>query len=237
MNLSAPIFALKRRAKLLARSAGIALHEAQDRIARQEGFRRWSHLAAHHTAAPTASTLLDQLGPGRLVLLAGQREHGKTTLAFELMARAIGQGRAAAYFSLEETDATVVRRLAAAGVGPADAGRAFSFDTSDHITADTIAGHLPDPAPGTLIVVDYLQILDQQRDKPPLAEQVDTLRRFVDRTQATVVLLAQIDRSFDAEALSMPGIEHIRLPNPVDLTRFDRACFIHDGRIRLASPA
>ena len=44
MNLSAPIYKLKRNAKLLSRNDGIPLHQALDRIARNEGFKSWSLL-------------------------------------------------------------------------------------------------------------------------------------------------------------------------------------------------
>ena len=38
MNLSAPINELKRKAKLLRRSEGIPLNQAQARIAKEEGY-------------------------------------------------------------------------------------------------------------------------------------------------------------------------------------------------------
>ena len=38
MKLSAPLYHLKRKAKLLSRAENIPLHEALDRVARQEGF-------------------------------------------------------------------------------------------------------------------------------------------------------------------------------------------------------
>jgi hypothetical protein len=59
MSLSAPIHVLKRRAKLRARKGDIPLHEALDRIARAEGFRSWSLLAAKNPtpiAPPTKNT-------------------------------------------------------------------------------------------------------------------------------------------------------------------------------------
>lgn len=46
MQLSAPIYRLKRKAKLLSRSESIPLHKALDRIAYKEGFSSWSLLAA-----------------------------------------------------------------------------------------------------------------------------------------------------------------------------------------------
>ncbi|MEO0664175.1 MAG: hypothetical protein AAFY97_00395 [Pseudomonadota bacterium] len=39
MQFSAPIYALKRQAKLMARQRGIALHEALNDIASGEGFQ------------------------------------------------------------------------------------------------------------------------------------------------------------------------------------------------------
>lgn len=44
MQLSAPIYKLKRKAKLLAREIDIALHQALDKVAIEEGFQSWSHL-------------------------------------------------------------------------------------------------------------------------------------------------------------------------------------------------
>ena len=38
MKLSAPVYRLKRRAKVLAREERIPLHEALDRVAMDEGF-------------------------------------------------------------------------------------------------------------------------------------------------------------------------------------------------------
>jgi len=54
MTLSAPIWRLKHRAKQLSRKAGIPLHEALDRVAREDGFESWGLLAARNpaTSAP-----------------------------------------------------------------------------------------------------------------------------------------------------------------------------------------
>ena len=58
MKLSAPLYHLKRKAKLLSRAENIPLHEALDRVARQEGFGAWSLLAAKVTATAPAEKLL-----------------------------------------------------------------------------------------------------------------------------------------------------------------------------------
>ena len=70
MQLSQPIYQLKRRAKLLAREAGIPLHAAQDRIARGEGYDTWSLLSAKHAEARRPAPILTELANGDLVLLA-----------------------------------------------------------------------------------------------------------------------------------------------------------------------
>ena len=50
MNLSAPINELKRKAKLLRRSEGIALNQAQARIAKEEGYASWGLLIRDYEA-------------------------------------------------------------------------------------------------------------------------------------------------------------------------------------------
>lgn len=235
MHLSAPIFRLKRDAKLLARADGIPLHEAQDLVAQREGYRRWSHLAAQHAQRPIGARLLAALQPGDLAVLGGKRDHGKTTLAFELIAHAVADRRRCAYFSLEENDIDIEHLLRAAGVDPVV--DAVIWDTSDDITAETIAASCRELGSLSLVVVDYLQLLDQQRRKAPLADQVELLEVTVRETQSIVILLAQIDRSFDLAPEEMPGLAHLRLPNPIDAARLTKACFIHNGEIAIGPAA
>lgn len=52
MRLSAPIYQLKRRVKLLARDQNIPLYQTQASIAADEGFMAWSLLAAHASQIP-----------------------------------------------------------------------------------------------------------------------------------------------------------------------------------------
>ena len=52
-----------------------------------------------------------------------------------------------------------------------------------------------------------LQILDQRRDTPPLAQQLAELKAF-----------------------ALPRLEDLRLPNPVPLDLFDRAGFANAGQ-------
>jgi len=233
VKLSAPIFRLKRQAKLLARQETIPLHEAQDRIARDEGFQRWSHLAAHHGDIPLAQEVLDQFDPGDLVLLAGKRYQGKTVLAYDLIAEALKRRRSSRLFSLDENGPDIEHRLEAAGVDLAASSAYFSYDTSDEISAAYIVERCCKVNSGALIVMDYLQMLDQQRSKPVLADQVDALKVFAEQSQSTIVLLSQVDRSFDRSQRTFPDAEDIRLPNPIDLTQFAKTCIIHHGEVKV----
>lgn len=62
MNLSAPINELKRKAKLLRRSEGIALNQAYARIAKDEGYASWGLLIHDHEAQTTKPNVPLQAG-------------------------------------------------------------------------------------------------------------------------------------------------------------------------------
>lgn len=84
-----------------------------------------------------------------------------------------------------------------------------------------------------MAVIDYLQLLDQRRDTPPLADQIAALSAFARTRQITLICLSQIDRHFDPQVKALPDQQDIRLPNPVDLNHFDQMLFLHDGALRL----
>jgi hypothetical protein len=48
------------------------------------------------------------------------------------------------------------------------------------------------------------------------------------------VFVSQIHRSYDATINSIPTLHDVRLPNPLDLALFDKACFLQDGELKLA---
>jgi replicative DNA helicase len=229
MKLTAPIFRLKREAKLAARAEGIPLHEAQDRIARREGFATWSHLASRMHDAP-ARALFQQLSPGEIVLIAARPGQGKTMLALGLAAEAVQAGRQAFVFSLEETETALMTRYdKMGGIGP------LVFDTSDDIDADHITSRLSGSASGTLAVVDYLQLLDQRRSTAPLEDQIAKLAGFAARAGTIIACISQVDRRFEISGRARPGLADLRLPNPVDLKHFAKACFLADGQIEIVS--
>jgi replicative DNA helicase len=230
--LSAPVYHLKRQARLLSREAKIPLHQALDRIAAQEGFAGWSLLAAKLSETAPASRLFAQLTPGDLVLVGARPGHGKTLMSLELAVEAMKSGHRSVFFTLEYTQRDVLERFRAIGVEPARFDRLFEFDTSDAISAGYIVRVLGAAPRGTLAVIDYLQLLDQKRENPGLMDQVRTLKAFARDSGVILVFISQIDRSYDPAKKPVPDISDVRLPNPLDLSLFDKACFLNDGEIR-----
>ncbi len=64
MRLSAPIYQLKRQAKLLSRENSVPLNEALSVIAKREGFQSWSLLAARYGKTGPATKIFAALKPG-----------------------------------------------------------------------------------------------------------------------------------------------------------------------------
>ena len=232
MRLSAPVYHLKRRARLLSRREKVPLHEALDRMAAKEGFASWSLLAAKAAEATPADSLLERLLPGDMVLVAARPGQGKTLMSLELAVAAMKQGNRAVFFTLEYMHADILNRFRDIGADPADFDHLFEFDNSDAISAAYIIERLRSAPRGTLAVIDYLQLLDQKRDNPELMVQIRALRSLARERGLVLVFISQVDRSFDPTRKPFPDMGDIRLPNPLDLSLFDKACFLNKGEIR-----
>ena len=230
MKLSAPIYQLKRRAKLLARDEQIPLHVALDRMARDEGFAGWSLLSARVATRAAANDLLSRLSDGDLLLLGARPGHGKTLLGVQLLLDAIRDGRRGVFFTLEYTAQQIRARIRTLAGETSDLGDALEIVTSDEICADYIIRHLADALRGTVAVIDYLQILDQRRNKPELSEQIVALQKFAQKAGIILAFISQIDRSYDSETKPLPDMQDLRLPNKVDVGLFSKACFLHGGK-------
>ncbi|MDX8457814.1 DNA helicase [Mesorhizobium humile] len=232
MRLSAPVYHLKRRARLLSRRENVPLHTALDRIAGEEGFGSWSLLAAKAAEVKPAGTLLARLLPGDMVLVAARPGQGKTLMSLELAVAAMKQGSRAVFFTLEYMHADILDRFRDIGIDPAAFDHQFEFDNSDAINADYVIETLRSAPRGTLAVIDYLQLLDQKRENPELMVQIRALKSFARERGLVLVFISQVDRSFDSSGKPVPDIGDIRLPNPLDLSLFDKACFLNKGEIR-----
>jgi len=229
MKLSAPIPVLKRRARQQARNKTIPLNRALNQIARQEGFASWSLLSAKVTQF--SAGLFDRLTPGDLVLLGARPGQGKTLLGLRVLIDAIAAGHQGHFFTLEYTPADVLTRIKQIGADPQEIGSYFILDTSDEISASYIGVQTADAPAGSVIVIDYLQLLDQNRDNAPLADQVKTLAKQAKSKGHTIITISQIDRRYDMSAKPVPDMTDLRLPNPVDLSLFTKTCFLHEGEV------
>ncbi|CDX24234.1 Replicative DNA helicase [Mesorhizobium sp. ORS 3324] len=238
MRLSAPVYRLKRQARLLSRGEGIPLHQALDRVAAIEGFAGWSLLAAKAAEAQPAGNLFARLEPGDMVLVAARPGQGKTLLSLELAVEAMKAGSRAVFFSLEYTHTDILGRFRAIAIEPADFNGLFEFDNSDAISAGYIIDRLRTAPRGTLAVIDYLQLLDQKRENPELMAQVRALKAFARESGLVLVFISQIDRAYDPSTKPFPDLGDVRLPNPLDLSLFDKTCFLNKGKIQFqAAPA
>lgn len=235
MKLSAPLYRLKRQARLLSRERNIPLHAALDRIARQEGFSRWSLLAATLSASAPAGRLFAELKAGDLVLVGARPGQGKTLLSLELAVEAMKAGNKAVFFSLDYAEKHVLDSFRAIGMDPAQFGALFEFDGSNAISADYVMKTLAAAPSGTLAVIDYLQLLDQKRENPELRVQVRALKSFACEKGLIIVFISQIDRSYDPVTKPCPDLADVRLPNPLDLTLFSKTCFLNGGEVRFAT--
>ena len=232
MQLSAPIYALKRKAKLLTRGSDIALHQALNKIAIEEGFQSWSHLVSSSVNGNPARDILSHLEPGDLVLIGARPGQGKTLLGLELAGKASKVGRKGYFFTLDYHERDVANRFSKMGIDPNSINEPVVIDTSDDVSADHVINRLKATDDPALIVLDYLQLLDQKRTNPSLGDQIRSLQRYVIDAGAICAVISQIDRSFDLSGKSMPDISDVRLPNPFDLSVFRKLFFLHDGKIQ-----
>lgn len=236
MPLSAPIHSLKRKARLLSRADNIPLSQALNHVAEKEGFGSWSLLLARRPAvasAPAGAVFAD-LVPGDLLLVGARPGQGKTLMSLRLMVEAVRAGRRAIFFTLEYTGEDIIGRLRAIGADWTQFDGLFEFDNSDGINADYIIARLESLPRGTLVVIDYLQILDQRRDSPELMVQVKTLQSFARARGMIIAFSSQIDRSYDPSVKPFPDLSDVRLPNPLDLALFSKTCFINRGAVHFS---
>jgi replicative DNA helicase len=240
MKLSAPIFVLKAQAKEVKKSKSIQLSEALNQIAQREGYVSWSLLQskAGDTYPKTSDEILDYLIPGDLVLIGSRPGLGKTAFALRLLLQAVDEGKRCFFFTLEYSRREVAAKAAEINELIGDNDPKLTFDFSDEISSDYIIQKTKGQLElGSLIAVDYLQLLDQKRSKPELQTQIERLKEFAREQKCILVFISQVDRTFDSSGKIPPTLKDVRLPNPLDLDIFNKALFFHNGKKIFAAPA
>jgi replicative DNA helicase len=239
MKLSAPIYILKSQAKELKRTLQITMTEALNQIAQREGYSSWSLLQskAKDLLPKVREDILGYLNPGDLFLLASRPGLGKTKLALQLLIQAFHENKTCCFFTLEFSKREVAARIAELDETIGETNSKIRFDFSDDISAPYIIRKMQDAAlEESVIVIDYLQLLDQQRTKPPLQTQIEELKKFAKEKKCIFIFISQVDRAFEGKVKSRPTLEDIRLPNPLDLKLFNKTMFLHDGKMQFVTP-
>ena len=237
MRLTAPIHRLKHRARLLARQKGIPLHAALDHVAREQGQARWSLLAAQAERHAPARRLLGQLSPGDTLLLAARPGQGKTALALDLLREAAGQGRMAVFFSLFYAPWEAASLLTPHGGTQKNAGGSPHIETLDELDAGLVGERMAGGVPGSLAVIDYLQLLAREEGRAAQAREVAALGVLARGRGLVIVFLSQVARAFDPARAPLPGPDDVAAPWPGRADAFSRTCFLHEGEMRLNDPA
>lgn len=182
-----------------------------------------------------AGSLFAQLSPGDLMILGARPRQGKTQLGIGLAVEAMKSGQQGAFFTLECSANDVVNLFKSIGEDLTEFSSVFKFDASDKINAEYIMKELADMPSGTMVVIDYLQLLDQKRENPELTTQISELKSFAAKRGLIMVFLSQIDRSYVPTVGVCPSLNDVRLPNPLDLTLFNKACFLNDSEIKFSA--
>jgi len=240
VKLSAPIFVLKSQAKELKRTKSITMTEALNLIARREGYSSWSLLRskARDLFPKTREEILGYLNPGDLMLIGSRPGLGKTKFTLQVLMQAASEGRKCFFFTLEYSRREVASRVAELDESIGETRQKLSFDFSDEISSSYIIrrtkGFLE---PGSVIAIDYLQLLDQKRSKPELQTQVEELKKYAKEQECIIIFVSQVDRSFEGKGKTHPTLEDVRLPNPLDLRLFNKSMFLHNGRKIFTGPA
>ncbi len=205
--------------------------EALNIIAKREGYNSWSLLLAKNEDPLPRSydEILDFLNPGDLVMIGGRPSMGKTSFAIGLFVQAIQTLEAKHFlFTLDLTHQEIARRIASYDESIGEANERLSLDYSDDICADYIVRKANDSvSSGSVIIVDYLQLLDHKRSHPPIQEQVAKLHSFAKEKGCIIIFLTQVQRAVEYRADKRPTMDDVKLVNPLDLKVFNKALFLY----------
>lgn len=231
MKLSSPIFVLKSHAKKLKKDQGITMSQALDLVANKEGFSSWSLLMSksQEILPKKYSDILGYLNDGDLVLIGSRPGIGKTSFALGLFVQAINANRAKSFcFTLAHTHKEYAARIGTYDQTIGQNNEHFELNYSDDISSDYIIKTTKDKVgPGSLIIVDYLQLLDEKRTNPPLQTQAEKLKTYAKETGAIIIFISQIVRDVENRIDKRPTLDDIRLPNPLDLSLINKIILLY----------
>ncbi len=231
MKLSAPIYVLKNQAKKLKIAQEISMSQALDLIAQNEGYNSWSLLMAKskELLPRRYDQLMEYFNPGDLIMVGARPFEGKTTFVTGLFVQAIhNRKEESLFFSLSEVKGDIEKRMVKFDSEILNKKEGYEINYSDDISADYVIDYCKERVSnGSIIVIDYLQLLDQKREKAPLQQQVESLKVFARQKECIIIFIAQLDRGARGADRRIPCVSDINLPNPLDLNLINKMIFLH----------
>lgn len=228
MSISQPVHKLKSHAKKLKQEKSISMTDALNLVAQKEGYSSWSLLMSKLKLPENDREILNYLNPGDLVIIGARPGVGKTSFSIGQLVQAIQAAQAKHfYFSLAEVHRDVAGRMALYDQNIGYNEKKFLLDYSDNISAEYIINRTSDIEKGSLVFVDYLQLLDEKRTNPELQIQIEQLKDYAVKTGAIFIFISQVDREVEYRIDKKPQLEDIRLPNPLDLKLFNKIILLH----------
>jgi replicative DNA helicase len=153
----------------------------------------------------------------------------KTTFCIGLFVQAIKNKSAKNFFfSLSEVHKSIAKRIERYDENIEQDSSRYEHDYSNDICADYIINKISsEVTSNSLIVIDYLQLLDQKRTNDTLQNQVIALKKFAKEKGCIIIFISQIDREVENRLDPRPIFGDILLPNPLDLGLMNKILLLY----------
>jgi replicative DNA helicase len=211
--------------------------ENLDIIAKREGYSSWSLLVSKQSnnLPNSYSDVFDYFNHGDLVLIGARPGIGKTSFSIGLLVQAIQNKKAKNfYFTLSEVHKDLAGRIATYDESIGHHNPFLGYSYSNDIQASYIIKNTEsEVSEGSLIVIDYLQLLDERRVNDPLQGQVEQLKEYAKKTGCIIIFISQLMREIENRTSLKPSLNDIRLPNPLNLNLINKVILLYKDKSKL----
>ncbi len=189
---------LKRTAKKLAAEQNLNLTQALDRVANDYGYTHWTLLVKYFKSIHIKSidTLWSVFLPGEMFLLTAAEGAGKMSLALNISAIAAKQNVPVHYFSMHLSRSFILSRLHKI----ADPGLITAWKNREHLNLyenehdeKSLLKQTNACAPGSLLVIDYLQAIPSPKKTEPYHAFLQDLKTIALQQKLRILILSQVN--------------------------------------------